>query len=97
MCLSATLIATDTIAPLTLINQKSYPTMFSLVFGEGVSNDAVSLIIMNVVLGLKTTKNGIFLINVASLGWGLVGDFFSDFFFITLKSVGFGIAMGILN
>jgi NhaP-type Na+/H+ or K+/H+ antiporter len=57
MCLSATLIATDTIAPLTLINQTKYPTLFSVVFGEGVSNDAVALLLMNVVLGFKTETN----------------------------------------
>jgi NhaP-type Na+/H+ or K+/H+ antiporter len=58
MCLSATLIATDSIAPLTLIDQKAFPTLFSLVFGEGVSNDAVSLLIMNVVLGFKESHSG---------------------------------------
>ena len=58
MCLSATLIATDTIAPLTLIDRKANPTLFSVVFGEGVSNDAVSLLIMDVVLGFKDTRSG---------------------------------------
>lgn len=57
MCLSATLIATDTIAPLTLIDQKAFPTLFSVVFGEGVSNDAVALLLMNVVLNMKDSKS----------------------------------------
>jgi NhaP-type Na+/H+ or K+/H+ antiporter len=49
MTLSTPLIATDTIAPLALIDQELYPTLFSVIFGEGVSNDAVALLLMNVV------------------------------------------------
>ena len=47
------MVATDTIAPLTLIDQNKAPRLFSIIFGEGVNNDAVALIIMNVVLGVK--------------------------------------------
>lgn len=53
MSLSSALVATDTIAPLSLIDQKAYPTLFSVVFGEGVSNDAVALLLMEVVGELK--------------------------------------------
>lgn len=53
MGLSSALVATDTIAPLSLIDQKAYPTLFSVVFGEGVSNDAVALLLMDVVGELK--------------------------------------------
>ena len=58
MSLSAPLIATDTIAPLTLIDQIEYPTLFSVVFGEGVSNDAVALLLMNVVADLNHQPDG---------------------------------------
>lgn len=68
MCLSATLIATDSIAPLTLINQKTHPTLFSVVFGEGVSNDAVALLIMDVVLNFKTSRSGIILVTKTRSG-----------------------------
>ena len=53
MSLSSALVATDTIAPLSLIDQKAYPTLFSVVFGEGVSNDAVALLLMEVVGDMK--------------------------------------------
>lgn len=52
MKMAATLIATDTIAPLTLIDEEAYPTLFSIIFGEGISNDAVALILMATVLKL---------------------------------------------
>ena len=95
MCLSATLIATDTIAPLTLIDQKAYPTLFSVVFGEGVSNDAVALLIMNVVLQMKGNGKSSRGLRLAEVGGGLIGEFAVNFISTTFKSVGFGIFMGI--
>ena len=44
----------DTLAPLALIDGKKHPDMFSIVFGEGVLNDAVVLIAFGV---LKTHSN----------------------------------------
>lgn len=58
MSLAAPLIATDTIAPLTLIDQVEFPTLFSIIFGEGVSNDAVALLLMNVVSDLNNKPGG---------------------------------------
>lgn len=57
MSLSSALVATDTIAPLSLIDQKLYPTLFSVVFGEGVSNDAVALLLMEVVSDMKSNDS----------------------------------------
>jgi NhaP-type Na+/H+ or K+/H+ antiporter len=58
MKMAATLIATDTIAPLTLIDEEAYPTLFSIIFGEGISNDAVALILMATVLKLDNDSSG---------------------------------------
>jgi NhaP-type Na+/H+ or K+/H+ antiporter len=45
MILSATVSATDSVAALTLINPDKYPKLYSVVFGEGMVNDAVSLVL----------------------------------------------------
>jgi sodium/hydrogen exchanger-like protein 6/7/sodium/hydrogen exchanger 8 len=45
MIFSATICATDSVAGLTMINPEKYPKLFSVVFGEGMVNDAVSIII----------------------------------------------------
>ena len=87
MSMSTTLIATDTIAPLTLIDQKKFPTLFSVVFGEGVSNDAVALLLMDVVLGFKDSGKSV-------VDQSLVIDFVYNFVTTTIKSVGFGVVMG---
>ncbi|KAL4472288.1 hypothetical protein ABPG72_011649 [Tetrahymena utriculariae] len=44
---SATVCSSDTIAALALISSKTYPKLFSVVVGEGLLNDAVSLILFN--------------------------------------------------
>jgi NhaP-type Na+/H+ or K+/H+ antiporter len=87
MAMSTTLIATDTIAPLTLIDQKKYPTLFSVVFGEGVCNDAVALLLMNVILRFKDTGE-------SEVNTKLILDFAWNFLKTTVSSLGFGVAMG---
>jgi sodium/hydrogen exchanger-like protein 6/7/sodium/hydrogen exchanger 8 len=45
MVFSATICATDSVAGLTMIKPEKHPKLFSVVFGEGMVNDAVSIII----------------------------------------------------
>jgi sodium/hydrogen exchanger-like protein 6/7/sodium/hydrogen exchanger 8 len=49
MLYSATICATDSVAALTLISSDKYPQLFSVVFGEGMVNDAVSIILFKAV------------------------------------------------
>lgn len=46
---SATICATDSVAALTLIKPKDHPKLFSIIFGEGMVNDAVAIILFKVV------------------------------------------------
>ncbi|CAD8164329.1 unnamed protein product [Paramecium octaurelia] len=50
---SATICATDSVAALNLIPSQQYPKLFSVVFGEGMVNDAVSIIIFQAVTILQ--------------------------------------------
>lgn len=43
------LCSTDVIAAVSMLNPKKTPKIFSLVFGEGIVNDAVSIILFNTV------------------------------------------------
>lgn len=45
MIFSATICATDSVAGLTMIKPDAHPKLFSVVFGEGMVNDAVAIII----------------------------------------------------
>lgn len=45
MIFSATICATDSVAALTMIKPEKYPKLFSVLFGEGMVNDAVAIIL----------------------------------------------------
>ena len=61
---SATICATDSVASLTLVNKNEYPKLFSIIFGEGMVNDAVSVILFySVVQFLGHDNLGIFFLN----------------------------------
>lgn len=45
MIFAATICASDSVAALTMIKPDKYPKLFSVVFGEGMVNDAVSIIL----------------------------------------------------
>lgn len=55
MVYSSTMCASDAVAALTMIKADQYPKLFSVVFGEGMINDAVAIIIFAAVGRL--TKN----------------------------------------
>ena len=42
---SATLCASDAVAALTMIKYEESPRLFSVIFGEGIVNDAVAIIL----------------------------------------------------
>ena len=57
------LCSSDVIAAISLISYEQEPTLFSIVFGEGILNDAVSIILFNTVMKY-TSKNSV--INIST-------------------------------
>jgi NhaP-type Na+/H+ or K+/H+ antiporter len=45
--LASVLCATDTVAALTIVKEKRFPTLNSILFGEGVVNDAVAFLLFH--------------------------------------------------
>lgn len=43
--LASVLCATDTVAALTIVRENQFPTLNSILFGEGVVNDAVAILV----------------------------------------------------
>ncbi len=48
--MSALLCSSDAVAALTIVKYDEQPKLFSLIFGEGIINDAVSIILFQTVL-----------------------------------------------
>ena len=55
---SATICATDSVAALTMIKPDKFPKLFSIVFGEGMVNDAVAIILFRSVADLYSGESG---------------------------------------
>jgi NhaP-type Na+/H+ or K+/H+ antiporter len=90
------LCSSDVIAAISMISYTDQPKLFSIIYGEGVFNDIVSIILFNTVQGFKddfsfTPKTpfliaGQFiLLAIYSVGMGLVFGMFSSILFKTFR------------
>lgn len=50
LLISAMLSSSDAIAAVSIVNFNDQPQLFSIIFGEGIVNDAVAIILFNSVL-----------------------------------------------
>eukprot|EP00250_Pteridium_aquilinum_P010475 c19414_g1_i1 orf=588-2228(+) len=79
--------ATDSVCTLQVLNQDETPLLYSLVFGEGVVNDATSIVLFRAVQSIDLTEIDVFTI------LEVLGKFVYLFLFSTLM----GIAVGLLS
>lgn len=83
------LCSTDVIAAVSLIKPEKQPKLFSLVFGEGITNDAVSIILFNTVVTYSRKNDGF----TASSSLDITIEFAS----LGFKSIGCGIITAVLS
>ena len=50
--------ATDTVAALTFVKEDTHPKLFSILFGEGVLNDAVCIVLYRILRDFTTSNEG---------------------------------------
>ena len=87
LLLCSLMCSSDVVAAVSLIDFQKEPKLFSMVFGEGITNDAVSIILFNTVFkytgsGEKFSGQTIFKVSmeftkltISSVGCGIVGSF----------------------
>ena len=83
LLLSSTLTATDTVSVLTLLNKESFPKVHSIIFGEGLLNDAMAIILFNLSKKLIAAPEDSDLFSQSGL-------------FLLLKEFGFSITLSIV-
>lgn len=86
MC--ALICSTDVIAAVAIINAKKQPKLFAVVLGEGVVNDAVTIILFNAVISFAKSGQAFSAGSVAVIG--------GDFLLLSVCSLGIGVLFGIL-
>ena len=84
------LCSSDVIAAVTIIDSKKQPKLASILFGEGVTNDAVSIILFNAVL--KQSKKAF----TPATPMLIMGDFLSLAFFSLLMGIGMALLVALL-
>ncbi|XP_077211435.1 Na+/H+ (sodium hydrogen) exchanger 3 [Tasmannia lanceolata] len=87
LALGAIFSSTDTVCTLQVLHQDETPQLYSLVFGEGVVNDATSVVLFNAVQKLDVSKVDI---------WAAV-RILGDFFYLFSTSTALGVSVGLLT
>ncbi|XP_059438756.1 sodium/hydrogen exchanger 1-like isoform X2 [Corylus avellana] len=87
LAIGAILSATDSVCTLQVLSQDETPLLYSIVFGEGVVNDATSIVLFNAVQSLDSS-------NIDALtALNLLGTFL----YLFLTSTALGIAAGLIS
>lgn len=84
LLLASVLSATDTVAVITVIKEAKFPKLHYVLFGEGVLNDAVSIVLFRTVNSVTDEMGG--------LQWL---ELFSGFLLTTVLSIIIGVCIGL--
>ncbi|KAL2534588.1 Sodium/hydrogen exchanger 2 [Abeliophyllum distichum] len=87
LAIGAIFAATDSVCTLQVLNQDETPLLYSLVFGEGVVNDATSVVLFNAVQNFDLSHIS------TSVALQLVGNFL----YLFISSTVLGVVAGLLS
>ena len=85
---ASVIASTDTVAAMTFIKEDRQPKLFSVLFGEGVLNDAVCIVLYRILLKFEFNKNEINIFTILSI--------ICSFLFLFVVSCLLGITGGLL-
>ncbi|KAK1412531.1 hypothetical protein QVD17_33866 [Tagetes erecta] len=86
LALGAIFSATDSVCTLQVLNQDETPLLYSLVFGEGVVNDATSVVLFNAISNF----------DLSDMNYYTALDFAINFFKLFMLSTFLGVCVGLL-
>mmetsp|Transcript_9362 Transcript_9362/g.14207 ORF Transcript_9362/g.14207 Transcript_9362/m.14207 type:complete len:224 (+) Transcript_9362:58-729(+) len=89
MLMCSLLCSSDVIAAISLISYDKQPRLFSIVFGEGIINDAVSIILFNTVMKYTSTTT--------ELTWQTPFTIIQDFLGLGFNSLFIGLVFGLIS
>ena len=89
---ASVIASTDTVAAMTFIKEDQMPKLFSILFGEGVLNDAVCIVLYNILLHFDFENSVFGFWTILSI----VGSFLMMFFFSCFLGIGGGLLCSFL-
>lgn len=87
LAIGAIFAATDSVCTLQVLNQDETPLLYSLVFGEGVVNDATSVVLFNAIENF----------NLSKFDHTVALNFLGNFLYLFFASTFLGVAAGLLS
>ncbi|CAK9152186.1 unnamed protein product, partial [Ilex paraguariensis] len=87
LAIGAIFAATDSVCTLQVLNQDETPLLYSLVFGEGVVNDATSVVLFNAIQSFDLT----------SVDPSIALHFIGNFLYLFLTSTMLGVLAGLVS
>jgi len=90
LLMSSLLCSTDVIAAISMVKYEEQPTLFSLLFGEGIVNDAVAIILFNTVLKF------FFGAEEVEITWTAPFAILGDFLLLGFGSLAIGLLYGVV-
>ncbi|GAU21404.1 hypothetical protein TSUD_32330 [Trifolium subterraneum] len=87
LAIGAIFAATDSVCTLQVLNQDETPLLYSLVFGEGVVNDATSVVLFNAIQSFDLDR----------LNPSIAVHFLGNFFYLFIASTLLGVLTGLLS
>lgn len=89
MLMCSLLCSSDVIAAVSLISYEQEPDLFSIVFGEGITNDAVSIILFNTVMQYTRANSHV--------TWSTPASIVLNFVSLGAYSIMIGVVFGLLS
>ncbi|KAG4908562.1 hypothetical protein AAZX31_20G216000 [Glycine max] len=87
LAIGAIFAATDSVCTLQVLNQDETPLLYSLVFGEGVVNDATSVVLFNAIQSFDLNQ----------IDPSIAGHFLGNFLYLFIASTMLGVLTGLLS
>nr|ADD70241.1 Na/H antiporter [Bruguiera gymnorhiza] len=87
LAIGAIFAATDSVCTLQVLNQDETPLLYSLVFGEGVVNDATSVVLFNAIQSF----------DLSHFSPSIAGQFVGSFLYLFFTSTVLGVFTGLLS
>lgn len=97
--MASVLCATDSVAALAIVKETQFPTLNSILFGEGVVNDAAAILIYQAVVEMiESSKDGDNASqNDLPITAGIIGKTIWNFIYISILSILLGLAFGLIS